>query len=75
MTPSRPLEAPTTTTNASMPCDTPEPRYRHFQVRYSSGTEIDSYWLIAGGGTLRAVQVEHPMALVEADEESRIEAP
>jgi hypothetical protein len=56
------------------PDDALEPRYRHFLIRYPSGTVFDSYWCIEGGGTLRAVQVEHPLGVVEAVEESRIEA-
>jgi hypothetical protein len=50
----------------------PEPRYRHFRITYRSGTVLDSYWCIEGGGTLRAVRMEHPSAAVEAVEESRV---
>ncbi len=50
----------------------PEPRYGRFIVRYPSGTVIQSCWTIEGGGTLREVQVEHPLAIVEADEDSRV---
>jgi hypothetical protein len=52
----------------------PEPRYRCFRITYPSGTVLDSCWCIEGGGTLRAVQVEHPLATVEAVEESRVAA-
>jgi hypothetical protein len=52
--------------------DTSEPE--RFTVRYPSGTVLESVWLTEGGGTLRAVALEHPLAAVEADEGSRIEA-
>ena len=52
-----------------------EPRFGHFLIRYPSGTTFDSYYLIEGGGTLLEVQVEHPMAVVEADEDSRVDMP
>jgi hypothetical protein len=41
-------------------------------VTYPSGTVIESYYLIEGGGTLRQVQVEHPMATVEPVSDSRM---
>jgi hypothetical protein len=50
----------------------PEPRYERFTVTYPSGTAIESYWCIEGGGTVQQVRLEHPMALVEADIDSRI---
>jgi hypothetical protein len=49
----------------------PEPRYERFTVRYPSGTVFDSYYLIEGGGTVQQVMLEHPMATVEPDAESR----
>jgi hypothetical protein len=49
----------------------PEPRFERFFVRYPH-VVLDSAWYLAGGGTLRQVQVEHPLAVVEADEESRV---
>jgi hypothetical protein len=48
-----------------------EPRYRCFRITYPSGTTFDSWWL-EGGGTLLAVQIEHPLAQVEADEGSLV---
>jgi hypothetical protein len=54
------------------PDDAPELRYAAFRVRYPSGTVLDSCWCLEGGGTLRAVQVEHPMAQVEAVLDSRV---
>jgi hypothetical protein len=48
-----------------MTTDTSEPHYRCFRVTYPSGTVLESVWLLEGGGTLRAVQIEHPMATVE----------
>jgi hypothetical protein len=50
----------------------PEPRYERFRITYPSGTALDSYCLREGGGTLREVQVEHPLAVVEADEDSLV---
>jgi hypothetical protein len=50
----------------------PVPRYERFTVTYPSGTVIESYYLIEGGGTLRQVQVEHPMATVEPVSDSRM---
>jgi hypothetical protein len=52
----------------------PVPRYERFRVTYPSGTVIESYYLIGGGGTLRQVQVEHPLAKVEADQDSLVDA-
>jgi hypothetical protein len=50
-----------------------EPRYRCFRITYPSGTAFDSWWgLDENGGTLQAVRLEHPMASVEADIDSRI---
>jgi hypothetical protein len=49
----------------------PEPRYRRFRITYP-GVVLESYWGLEGGGTLRTVQIEHPLAVVEADEESRL---
>lgn len=48
------------------------PRYEHFRITYPSGTVFDSYYLIEGGGTLRQVRLEHPLAKVEPVEESRV---
>jgi hypothetical protein len=47
-------------------------RYERFRITYPSGTAFDSHFLIGGGGTLRQVQVEHPMAVVEAIEDSLV---
>jgi hypothetical protein len=55
-----------------MTTDPPEPRYERFTVIYPSGTVINSVWCLEGGGTLRAVQVEHPMAQVTPVENSRV---
>jgi hypothetical protein len=57
-----------------MTTDTPEPapRFERFRITYPSGTVLDSYYLIEGGGTLRAVQLEHPLATVEAVEGSLV---
>ena len=56
-----------------MTADThPEPHYARFFVRYPSGTVIETHWLIEGGGTLRAVELEHPMARVTPVEDSRV---
>jgi hypothetical protein len=53
----------------------PEPRFERFFVRYLH-VVLDSVWSLGGGGTLRQVQVEHPMAVVEPDEGSQVnEAP
>jgi hypothetical protein len=57
-----------------MPAQTPEPtvpRYKRFLIRYPNAT-FDSYYLIEGGGTLREVQMEHPLAAVEAYEDSLV---
>jgi hypothetical protein len=59
-----------------MTVDTPaEPRYKRFTVTYPSGTTFESYYLIEGGGALGAVQVEHPLGVVEAVEASRVPTP
>jgi len=51
----------------------PAPLYERFTVAYSaSGTVIPSFY--CGGATLREVQVTHPMARVEAVEDSRVSA-
>jgi hypothetical protein len=47
---------------------------RTLVIRYPSGTIIESGWLIEGGGTLREAQVEHSLAQVEPDEDSRVRA-
>jgi hypothetical protein len=47
-----------------------EPRYARFRVHYAH-VVLDSVCL-EGGGTLRAVQIEHPLAVVEVDEDSRV---
>jgi len=53
--------------------DTPEPCFERFTVAYSaSGTVIPSFY--CGGATLREVQVSHPLATVEAVEDSRVSA-
>jgi hypothetical protein len=56
------------------PTNTPEARYERFLVRYPSGTVIESHYLIEGGGTLRAVRLEHPLGVVEADQDSLVSA-
>lgn len=50
----------------------PEPpaRYERFTVTYPSGTVIESFY--TGGATLREVRVTHPMAKVEAVEDSLV---
>jgi len=56
--------------------DAPEPvlLYERFTVTYpASGTVIPS--LYCGGATLREVQVSHPLAQVEAVEDSRVDLP
>lgn len=58
-------------TEPSSSDEAPEPRYRAFRVHYTHVT-LDSHWPLAGGGTLRAVHIEHPLARVEADESSRV---
>jgi hypothetical protein len=51
----------------------PEPRYERFTVAYlESGTVIPSFY--PGGATLTEVRVGHPLAQVEADEDSRVTA-
>ena len=54
-----------------MTTDTPEPvpLYERFTVTYLSGTVIESY---AGGATLIEVRVTHPLAVVEAIEDSSV---
>jgi hypothetical protein len=49
-----------------------EPRYRCFRITYPSGTAIESWCGREGGATLRGVQIEHPLAVVEADEGSLV---
>jgi len=53
-----------------MTTDAPEPLYERFTATYPSGTVIESYY--AGGATLREVQVSHPMAGIDAVEDSRV---
>jgi hypothetical protein len=53
----------------------PEPRFERFRIVYPSGTTLDRYWLLEGGGTLREVALEHPMAVVEPVEDSRVGTP
>jgi hypothetical protein len=55
-----------------MKTDTPElaPRYERVTVTYPSGTVIESFY--ASGATLREVRVTHPMATVEAVEDSLV---
>jgi hypothetical protein len=50
----------------------PEPPvlYEHFTVTYPSGTVIESFY--AGGATVIEVQVTHPLAAVEAIEDSLV---
>jgi hypothetical protein len=52
--------------------DTPEPTplYERYRLVYPSGTAIDAYY--AGGATLREVAVLHPLARVEAIEDSLV---
>jgi hypothetical protein len=51
--------------------DTPKPAlYERFTVTYPSGTVIPSFYV--GGVTLKEVQVTHPMAVVEAVEDSLV---
>jgi hypothetical protein len=49
-----------------------EPRYERFLIRYPSGTVIESSWLIEGGGTVQQVRLEHPLGVVEANEDSQV---
>jgi hypothetical protein len=53
----------------------PEPRYGRFRITYPSGTVFDSYFLVGGGGTVRPVQVEHPLAKVDPVLDSRVATP
>jgi hypothetical protein len=55
-----------------MTTDTSEPLYRRFRITYPSGTTLDSYWLLEGGGTVQQVMLEHPLGVVEADLDSRV---
>jgi hypothetical protein len=55
--------------------DTPEPRFERLRLTYPSGTVFDSYYLSQGGGTLRKVQVEHSLAVVEAYEATEVATP
>jgi hypothetical protein len=41
-------------------------------VTYPSGTIIESAYPIGHGGAVRDVALEHPMAMVEAIESSRV---
>jgi hypothetical protein len=67
---------PITRTHEIMTTETPtEPRFERFRITYPSGTVFDSYYLIEGGGTLREVQVEHPLAVIEADETTEVVTP
>jgi hypothetical protein len=52
----------------------PEPPqlYERFAATYPSGTVIESFY--AGGATLHEVHVTHPLAVVEADQDSRVSA-
>ena len=54
----------------TMTTETPEPapRYERFLIRYPSGTTFDSH--CPGGATLREVEVAHPMATVEVEEDA-----
>lgn len=48
----------------------PPPLYERFTVTYPSGTVIPSFY--AGGATLIEVRVTHPLAVVEAIEDSLV---
>ena len=48
----------------------PVPLYERFTATYQSGTVIEPYY--SGGATLREARVTHPLATVEAVEDSRV---
>ena len=48
----------------------PAPRFERFTVTYPSGTVIPSFY--AGGALLEEVRVTHPLAVVEAVEDSLV---
>jgi hypothetical protein len=52
---------------------TPEPElsFERFTITYPSGTVLPSFY--CGGATLREVQVSHPLAVVEAIEDSLVD--
>lgn len=56
----------------AMTADTPEvePRYERYRLVYPSGTAIGAYYF--SGATVNEVRVTHPMAVVEAVEDSLV---
>ncbi|MGH7315687.1 MAG: hypothetical protein ACREJS_05435 [Candidatus Rokuibacteriota bacterium] len=52
--------------------DTPEPvpQFERFTVTYPSGTVVASFY--PGGAPLEEVRMTHPLAVVEAVEDSRV---
>lgn len=56
-----------------MKTPSPRPLYERFTVYPASGTVLQSFY--CGGATLREAQVSHPLAQVDADEDSRVELP
>jgi hypothetical protein len=49
----------------------PAPRYERFRLVYPSGTVVHAHYV--GGLTLEEVRISHPLATVEAVEDSRVE--
>jgi hypothetical protein len=54
----------------AMTTDTADPLFERFRLTYPSGTAVEAFY--CGGATLREVRVVHPMAVVEAVEDSRV---
>lgn len=52
--------------------DAPElaPRFERYRLTYPTGTVVDAYY--GDGATLGEVRVTHPLAVVEAVEDSRV---
>jgi hypothetical protein len=55
---------------SSTPDEAAAPLYERFSASYPSGTVIPSFY--CGGVTVAEVQAAHPLALVEAVEDSRV---
>ena len=53
-----------------MTTDTPKPRFERFCLAYPSGTVVMAFY--GDGATLGEVRVTHPLAVVEAVEDSRV---
>ncbi|MGH8584639.1 MAG: hypothetical protein ACREWE_00090 [Gammaproteobacteria bacterium] len=48
----------------------PAPRFERFTVTYPSGTVVASFY--PGGALLEEARITHPLAVVEAVEDSRV---